>query len=179
MLARGGCRFCKPRHSKIDQQADIYCREDGKWCSNCSGCGKEQAYTRKDHAKQSAFNDWQCKGCVAKSRGFSQNAPVGSEGRYYNKYCNSAQSRGIPWLITAKEMFCGFDGICALTGWPISIKYGMQTASLDRIDSKKGYEPDNIQWVHKMVNMSKNKYDQYQFIEMCKAVAAKADKEKW
>ena len=30
-----------------------------------------------------------------------------------------------------------------------------KTASLDRIDSSKGYTEDNIQWVHKDVNQMK------------------------
>lgn len=45
------------------------------------------------------------------------------------------------------------------------------TASLDRIDSKKGYTLDNIQLVHKDVNMIKKEYDQEYFIEMCKLVS--------
>lgn len=173
MLARGTCRYCSPRHSKIDKQANIYRREDGRWCSKCSGCGREQAYTRKDHAKQSSFNDWQCRGCVAKAKGFSQNAPVGIKASLYNKYMKAAGSRGIDWDITIEEMFEGFNGQCALSSWAILLGH---TASLDRIDSLKGYSPDNIQWVHTMVNMAKNKYRQDTFIEMCIAIANKV---KW
>jgi len=54
--------------------------------------------------------------------------------------------------------------------------YGTCTASFDRIDSSKSYEVGNIQWVHTMVNMAKNKYPQEKFIEMCCAIA---DKVKW
>jgi hypothetical protein len=56
------------------------------------------------------------------------------------------------------------------------MSYGSCTASFDRIDSTKPYDADNIQWVHTMVNMCKNKYAQGRFVEMCKAVA---DKVKW
>jgi hypothetical protein len=48
--------------------------------------------------------------------------------------------------------------------------YSNCTASFDRIDSLKGYQADNIQWVHVMVNMCKNKYPQDKFLEMCRAV---------
>jgi hypothetical protein len=54
-----------------------------------------------------------------------------------------------------------------LTGWKIDILYKNSTASLDRIDSKKGYTTDNIRWVHTMVNMCKNKYREEDFIKMC------------
>ena len=45
------------------------------------------------------------------------------------------------------------------------------TASLDRIDSSKGYTTDNIQWVHKDINIMKNDYGNDYFIEICKKVA--------
>jgi hypothetical protein len=45
------------------------------------------------------------------------------------------------------------------------------TASLDRIDSSKGYTKDNVQWVHKDINKMKNIFSQEYFIEFCKKVA--------
>ena len=51
------------------------------------------------------------------------------------------------------------------------MKVNKNTASLDRIDSSKGYVEGNVQWVHKMINMSKQQYSQEEFIDMCKAVA--------
>lgn len=176
MLERGSCRHCKKHYLNVGDNVGIHQREDKKWCSNCSGCGAEQAYTRKDHAKQSTVADWQCKKCVARSKGFSKNMPVGDTARLYNKFRKSANMRKIKWSINIKDFENCYDGFCALTGWEISMSYQKTTASLDRIDSNKPYEVGNIQWVHSMVNMSKNKYPQDEFIKMCKAVA---DKEKW
>jgi hypothetical protein len=176
MLSNGCCRFCSNRHTKLDSKYSIYCREDGKWCSSCSACGNEQAYTRKDHAKQSSLNDWQCRRCVAQSKGFSENAPVGDRLRLFNRFKKSAESRGIAWALSLDEMFENYSGACSLSGWPIGITYSDKTASLDRIDSSKGYEKNNIQWVHTMVNMCKNKYPHDKFIEMCVAIT---NKEKW
>jgi len=45
-----------------------------------------------------------------------------------------------------------------------------QTASLDRIDSSKGYIEGNVQWVHRKINMMKQSYTQEEFIELCQAV---------
>ncbi len=45
------------------------------------------------------------------------------------------------------------------------------TASLDRIDSSRGYTLDNIQWVHKDLNKMKTNYPNDYFIKMCKYVA--------
>ena len=177
MLSRGSCRSCKKDYRSVrDSEFDIYRRPDGRWCCKCSGCGVEQAYTRKCHAKQSSVSDWQCKKCCAERKAFSKNRPVGDRARVFNKFRKSAYSRGIAWNLSEDEMFADFNEQCQMTGWPISISYENSSASLDRIDSKVGYEVGNIQWVHTMVNMAKNKYDASEFIRMCKAVA---DKVKW
>lgn len=172
VLKRGSCKYCKKDYRSVnDAEFSIYKNFDGKWCSTCSGCSTEQAYTRKDHAKQSSVNDWQCKSCTAKDKKYSNNRRVGDNQRYFNKLKKSAENRKITWEITLDEMFENFNGSCAMTGWDISLKYSDQTASLDRIDSSKGYVRGNIQWVHTMVNMSKNKFDSTKFIEMCVSIA--------
>lgn len=57
---------------------------------------------------------------------------------------------------------------CAMTG--LSISFVDKTASLDRIDSNKGYIKGNMQWVHKDVNIMKNAYDLNYFIQICKLI---------
>lgn len=86
-----------------------------------------------------------------------------------------AISRNLSFELTitqAWEKFNEQKGVCALTGYKIiMIKGKGRTASLDRIDSSKGYEIDNIQWVHRDVNWLKGKLSQERFIELCIAVA--------
>lgn len=53
MLTRGTCRYCKRDYRNVVGNTSVYKNKDNKWCSRCSSCGDEQAYTRKDHAKQS------------------------------------------------------------------------------------------------------------------------------
>jgi len=64
---------------------------------------------------------------------------------------------------------------CKLSGieikFPAKYKDKSYTASLDRIDSSKGYIEGNVQWVHKDVNMMKRIYNNKYFIEMCKLIA--------
>ena len=71
-------------------------------------------------------------------------------------------------MIDLQEKWEQQRGLCALSGLPISIKVD---ASIDRIDSQKGYTRDNIQWVHNDVNLMKNGFDQTYFIEMCRRIA--------
>ena len=64
---------------------------------------------------------------------------------------------------------------CILTGLELSFPEtsdGIGTASLDRIDSSKGYIEGNVQWVHKDINLMKNYFNENYFIEMCKKVAS-------
>ena len=179
MLDRGYCRSCRKNYINADKTVEgVYQNPEKKWCSSCSGCGIEQAYTRKDHAKQSTLADWQCKKCVASSKKLRENHKLTPEKRLFNKFSKSAIDRGIKWELTEESMFYSYTGLCALTGWEIKTE-GSVTASLDRIDSSKGYSKDNIQWVHKLVNMCKNKYNQEDFICMCKAVSDNLSKEKW
>lgn len=67
---------------------------------------------------------------------------------------------------------------CALSGLDIEMKIKdntaydgyRRTASLDRINSNQGYHKGNIQWVHKDVNIMKNKYDLQYYIHICKLI---------
>lgn len=77
----------------------------------------------------------------------------------------------------AWDLFLKQDKKCALTGEFLIFPKGHSdkswTASLDRIDSEFGYVEGNVQWVHKDINMMKNKFSQLYFIDMCKKVSDK------
>lgn len=53
----------------------------------------------------------------------------------------------------------------------LSKPLSQQNLSVDRIDSNKGYEPDNIQLVDKRINMMKQSLSNDEFIELCCKVA--------
>jgi len=62
---------------------------------------------------------------------------------------------------------------CALSG--MDLEFGCsdkieQTASLDRIDSSRGYVKGNVQWVHKNVNWMKQDFSDDEFLKMCKRI---------
>lgn len=105
---------------------------------------------------------------------------------YFSSCKAGAISRGFEFCITIEDMWNKFleqDKKCALTGLPLNMErnYKMwkkdkevMTASLDRIDSTKGYTLDNIQWVHKHINVMKMDLDQEYFIKLCKLVTKKS-----
>ncbi|HOS15545.1 MAG TPA: hypothetical protein PKX15_00750 [Bacteroidales bacterium] len=71
------------------------------------------------------------------------------------------------------EIFDKQRGKCALSG--MNLNFGVsniieQTASLDRIDSLKGYIKGNVQWVHKNVNWMKQDFSEDEFLSLCKKI---------
>jgi hypothetical protein len=101
--------------------------------------------------------------------------------RYFCAIKGSANRRKIEFSISPEyiwNLFLEQNRKCALSGEFISFhicgnKSTTQTASLDRIDSSKGYIEGNVQWLHKSVNKMKWDLEQDFFIKMCKKVAKK------
>lgn len=95
-------------------------------------------------------------------------------GRMWSVLLGNAKKRGFEVKIDQAhiwELYEKQGRRCALTGWSVVFqKKGEITASVDRIDSSKGYVPGNVQIVHKLVNCSKVNYDELDFYALCKAV---------
>lgn len=99
-------------------------------------------------------------------------------GWYWHKIRESAMRRDLECSITIQEMWNLFleqDRKCALTGWPLafakkSTNRTPQNASLDRIDSKRGYVLGNVQWVDKEINLLKGDMPNERFLYLCRAI---------
>lgn len=89
----------------------------------------------------------------------------------------SAESRGKEFTITpeyALEVLRSQNYKCYYTDISLNVRRSKQgNASIDRIDSSKGYIPGNIQWVDKRVNFMKQSYSHEVFVELCSKTAAK------
>lgn len=115
-------------------------------------------------------------GCIKgrKKRKGTEHVP----GEYYGVLKKNAEARGLEFAVTIEYLTTllisqGFR--CALSGLPIElkyggIKYGANTASLDRRDNSRGYTPDNVQWVHKDINWMKQDFPQDHFLSLCESV---------
>lgn len=96
---------------------------------------------------------------------------------YFTILKRSARDRGLVVNVTIEDLQDAWErsgGFCTLTGLPIELKGKRtgSTASLDRIDPSQGYEPWNIQWVHKDVNLMRNRFDLSYFLRMCDLVVS-------
>lgn len=80
-------------------------------------------------------------------------------GRFFSSIKYKAAKRNIPFDLTIEfldELLIKQDHLCVYTGLPIDAKTRYATtASLDRIDSAKGYTEDNVQFLHKNINFMK------------------------
>lgn len=105
---------------------------------------------------------------------------------------NNAKHRRIPVEISmedAWDLFVKQERKCSLSGIPLvfSKSYNRElatqpreetTASLDRIDSTKGYIEGNVQWLHKDINLMKRSLTEKRFIELCQLVIKQKPKVK-
>ena len=147
----------------------------------CLKCGRDRVVKRRQHAISMAEKP--CKKCSNKS-----NHPIGLVGQvrasFFNKFITGASQRNKSWSIDisyAAKKFEEQGGLCALSG--IEIDAGGSgcglneiTASLDRIDNSVGYEPENIQWVHKDINMMRGSLGVDRFLDLCSHVASNRTK---
>lgn len=105
-------------------------------------------------------------------------------GTYWGRCKSSARKRGLKFNLKIEDAWQKFldqNRKCALSGrlllfnkQYLNQRSGIpewQTASLDRIDSNKGYFIDNIQWVDVSINYMKNDMKEKEFIQFCIDVA--------
>jgi len=92
----------------------------------------------------------------------------------------SAKTRKIEFDLKIEqlwELYLKQNKKCAMTDIPISFPENAldttRNASLDRIDSSKGYTIDNVQWVDKRINFMKITLTNDEFIDLCNMVSKK------
>ena len=159
-------------------RADILKSRNATKCRYCSN--------KNNYDKNVALNLIDHKGYTT-----GQHRGVGDLTRsYLFKMKMSAKARNISWAedLTIEflwNLFLAQNKKCALSGMDIclrkdihtpinnknhSLDYSVFTASLDRVDSNKPYTKDNVQWVHRNVNIMKNSYKQDYFINLCSKI---------
>ena len=157
------CNYCK-QNKDIKLFVKDKSSKDG-FTIECKECKRKRNYQRRKKNKEN----------------FKDHIVYDITDSIYNriKYC--ATERKIKFNITKAyllEKVYNQDFRCKLSDkvlcFPKSHGSGVKrytNASLDRIDSSKGYVVDNVQWVDKDVNMAKQRLSQKKFIEMCKMIS--------
>lgn len=135
-----------------------------KLCNNICYITLEQIFRKDERRTRSC-------GCINKV--FDSYKYI--HGHFVNTFKLGADIRNIYFNITAKDIWeqsekqnrkCFFTGL-HLTFPILSKDRTSCNGSVDRIDSKIGYIPNNIQLVHKKINLMKQDMTQYEFLNFC------------
>jgi hypothetical protein len=150
------------------------------WLCECE-CGKLREFPTKSINRKENIS---C-GCYLYSKERSRknkfwNGYEDIHGKWWGNIRKGAAKRSHQFNISIKyawKLFLKQEKKCSLSG--VDIKFsrssrgfqrGETTASLDRIDNSKGYIKGNVQWLHKNVNLMKQKMSQDELIGWCKLI---------
>jgi len=152
-------RICPKCITNIIQYSNKYSYENaikkGTMCPSCRTSKNNKSINRN----------------VAKSKNPSWKGFNEIPGKVFSKLKLGAIQRDLSFDITIEDIWNQYykqEKVCAYTG--INLVWGLD-ASIDRIDSNLGYTIDNIQIVHKAINMLKRDMPHEAFISWCTLVA--------
>lgn len=144
-----------------------------QWVCRCD-CGKVKQYRSYQLVKEGISS------CGCLNRGKRHSAYKGYQGLsgvFFGKYKYDAKRRKLSFNLTPKyiwDLLVKQNHQCHFTGRQLtlpSITGDSFTASLDRIDSTKGYIKGNVQWTHHDINIAKQRLTNEAFVQLCKEVA--------
>jgi hypothetical protein len=148
------------------------------WLCRCE-CGNEKKI-REDTLTGGASKSCGCvnRHCNINNRRWKGFGEISAT--FWNKVRRGAERRKIEFSLKIEDMWDLFleqKKKCALSDVELSFSKRIKdydgNASIDRIDSSKGYIKGNVQWVDKKVNFMKITLSQENFIAICKLVAIK------
>ena len=144
---------------------------------------RNQKKGRKTYCSRSCSGKGNIKNLPEEKRGNTQHLRKGSQRdefspfRYHLRKAKSRDKICTLTLQDLKDVWESQNGTCCYTGIKLNewsekkSKNSFYTASLDRIDSKKGYTKENVQFISKNVNFMKNNMLHEETIELCKIIA--------
>lgn len=145
-----------------------------RWKCICS-CGNECTVNSLALSTSKNITCLQCKSKRKRYTGLIANY-------LYSRWKHRAGKRHLDFTISKEyleNIFYSQNGKCAISGVDIyfaktskKCSTSESTASLDRIDSSKGYIEGNVQWVHKIVNIMKSSHSDEEFINWCNIITS-------
>lgn len=166
-----------PNNANLKKRAFFNSETNTKICAKCGTDAPIESFYRHRQTAD-GYHSW-CKACCKKGNETSRNKLYSSfEGRVatFLRTCQvSALKRGQEFSLTRAdflEMWEKQRGVCAYSGIEMATAANLPTSvSVERIDSSRGYVPENTILVCRDINRMKSDLTGEQFYEFCKAVA--------
>lgn len=160
----------------------------------CQNCKKEFEKPLSEIIRNKKFNrpNFCCRSCVGKhnfknfgdkrSSHHTGKADIYSKFRYHFRAIQSrSREKGHEINVTMDDLIeqwntqkgiCEFSGIeLILSSYSKIIKDPIYSASLDRIDSNKGYIKGNIRWISRSINWMKNEMSDEMTWKLCELIS--------
>ena len=161
-----------------------------KTCSKCSSNLEISDFytTGKKVDGSPKYQSW-CKSCISDKMKSYHKKTWGNEKLQFTAFKRTKSVRAYITYLRSKaikrksecvsiddleQIWNNQNGKCALTDWEMTMILGKgnvtTNASIDRIDSSKGYIKDNIQFVCRVVNVFKSDATEELLYKMCDAI---------
>lgn len=180
------CNKCKNTLSISEFNKDSS-RKDGlsSRCRACKSIDRNNYWkkTQKDPElkqketvrRRAAFKKWRESG---KQKAYRESSPERWFADRISTIKRAAIRRKIDFHIKHEmlvSLWYAQNGQCAITKLPMLLKYNsLYTASVDRIDSEKAYDINNIQLVCKAINLAKSDHTTQEVIDFISALKAES-----
>lgn len=194
-VQRQQCKKCSKKHGpklnlhgqkfgKLTVVELVEKEDEFKWLTICE-CGTKKEYTTSALTRKYSGVK-RCAKCsghkviAGESNGGVWKGYGDISGSQWSTIKRGAKSRNLSFEITIQQMwelFLTQNKKCALSGVELEFASNFNrdlsrnTASLDRIDSTKGYVINNVQWIHKEINVMKMQMSESKFIEWCNLIS--------
>lgn len=178
------CKPCRTKHRK-----SLTFEAPTSGTRECKKCNTKKDVKDFYKDKHSSFGlQTYCKLCSVHNSQVWASTYDGFMKKLYKEVQHNAKKRAKDLsfninLSDIKELYTNQNGMCALSGLKMTFNalpteknsehiINYNNISVDRIDSTKGYEKDNIQLVCAIVNRMKTDMQDVTFINFCKVISS-------
>jgi hypothetical protein len=139
-----------------------------------SGCTKSCGCLNREHMRNGISRETRLKLLIKARAAWLR--PGGAFRDLLASYKRNAKKRNLPWLLTDDQFRELTSSACYYTGklpssvWPAALEQYIYNG-VDRVDSTRGYEPENCVPCCAEINWMKRDLDPARFMELCTLVA--------
>jgi hypothetical protein len=163
------CRCCKTQFEyakkEFNRQTKLGRKEDEFYCSK--KCARSWKNSHRPESEKTAYYEKQS--LRLKGNKFAKKG-------IFTHHLNKARNRNKDFDLDEEYLASIWTGRCSLSGIIIVNEHrrsSLKSASLDRIDSTKGYVKGNVQFVSYGINLAKNSFSDEEVLQFIHDIKSK------